>query len=204
MELKWVEKKINVLNRLFLILFKRKSGKNQNIKDPSIKFYLISVSIRKCLVTSLAFERLIGCMQLLHVNTKVRLTSTCRRTQLTLEHWLISNWKERNLGQERGSTRRRLENSPLWINLCAFREFDWVNLAWQMSHSYGFSPVWILKNYEKCKTSWNFAVKNVSHLKCRLSLNVSGDAYVQCGHWYGLSPVWHRMWRFSFDNSTLA
>ena len=29
---------------------------------------------------------------------------------------------------------------PVWIVLCAFKLLLWVNLAWQMSHSYGFSP----------------------------------------------------------------
>lgn len=52
---------------------------------------------------------------------------------------------------------------PLCINLCAFKLLDWVNLAGQRSHSYGFSPVWMRR--------WRF------------SLNVSGLAYVQCGHW---------------------
>ena len=54
-----------------------------------------------------------------------------------------------------------------WIK----RKHTCVNLAVQISHLYGFSPVCILI--------------------CRLSLNVSGLAYVQWLHWYGRSPVWH-------------
>lgn len=50
--------------------------------------YLARVAIREGLPATLALQRLVGGVQLLHVDAQVRLAATLGGTQLARVHWL--------------------------------------------------------------------------------------------------------------------
>ena len=64
--------------------------------------------------------------------------------------------------------------SPVWILLWLSKWCLWLKVFLKMSHSYGFSPVWILL--------W------LARVVLRLKV------FLQISHPYGFSPVWILLW----------